>query len=76
MLKTKQERALEELLEKASEKFVQKQYLAQAEFYEPWLEIGFTVEEISVAIEDAFDDLNRQLDELTQEAGITPGKMN
>lgn len=69
MSKSKQDIVLEELLKKASEIFVQKQYVAQAEFYEPWLESGFTVEEVADALEDAFDELNKKLD-------VVPGKMN
>lgn len=76
MMRTNQEIALEALLKRASEKFVQKQYLAQAEFYEPWLEIGFTAEEVGDALEDAVDELYRQFDELIDEMGIVPGKMN
>ena len=66
-MKTKQEIALELLLMKASQKFVQKQYVAQAEFYEPWLEIGFTAEEVGDALGDAVDELYRQFDEITEE---------
>ena len=75
-MKTKQEIALELLLMKASQKFVQKQYVAQAEFYEPWLEIGFTAEEVGDALGDAVDELYRQFDEITEEIDIVPGKMN
>lgn len=75
-MRTNQEIALELLLKRASVKFVQKQYLAQAEFYEPWLESGFTVEEVGDALEDAFDELNKQIKEITEEIDIIPGKMN